>query len=54
MSELTQDQQTIVALQQQLSALSERLIESEKPRTLFISNMLNEINNLFWVYLSLR
>jgi signal transduction histidine kinase len=45
MGELTQDQQTIAALQQQLSALSERLIESEKPRTLFISNMLNEINN---------
>jgi signal transduction histidine kinase len=45
MSELTQDQQTIAALQQQLSSLSERLIESEKPRTLFISNMLNEINN---------
>lgn len=45
MSELTQDQQTIVALQLQLSALSERLVESEQPRTLFISNMLNEINN---------
>jgi signal transduction histidine kinase len=45
MSELTEDQQTIAALQQQLVTLSERLVESEKPRSLFISNMLNEINN---------
>lgn len=45
MNELTEDQKTIAELQQQITTMGERLIESETIRTLFISNMLNEINN---------
>ncbi len=44
MSKLT-EQEVIRNLEQRLEEMNERLVEVENTRTLFISNMLNEVNN---------
>ncbi len=44
MSKLT-EQEIIHNLEQRLEEMNERLVEVENTRTLFISNMLNEVNN---------